>query len=62
LAPPAPKQPKPFCKFPVQLVIEAVLLVVAANVAFPLALVLVLAALALPTYCFAKAEPPEQEA
>ena|GEM_PF-6705500 len=62
MAPPAPKQPKVFCQFPVQLIIEALLFVVAANVAFPLALVLVLVALALPIYCFAKAEPPEQEA
>jgi hypothetical protein len=62
LVPPAPKQPKVFCQFPVQLVIEAILLVVAANVAFPLALILVLAALALPIYCFAKAEGPEQQA
>ena len=61
MAPPAPKQPKALCQFPVQLVIEAVLLVVAANVAFPLALALVLVALALPIYCFAKAEPPEQQ-
>ena len=62
MAPPAPKQPKVLCQFPVQLVIEAVLLVVAANVPFGLSLLLVLAALALPIYCFAKAEPPEQEA
>ena len=62
MAPPAPKQPVTFCQFPVQLVIEAVLLVVAANVPFGLSLILVLAALALPIYCFAKAKGPEQEA
>jgi hypothetical protein len=61
VAPPAPKQPKIFCQFPIQLVIEAILFVVAAFSPFPVALILVLAALALPTYCFAKAEPPEEE-
>lgn len=66
MAPPAPKQPKVFCQFPVQLVIQAVLLVIAAampvsHVPHPLSLLLVLAAVILPGYCFAKAEPPEGE-
>lgn len=60
MAPPAPKQPVPFCKFPVQLAIEVLLLAGAAFAPFAGALVLVLIALALPFYCFAKAEPPEQ--
>ncbi|KPV41508.1 hypothetical protein AN478_02780 [Thiohalorhabdus denitrificans] len=59
MAPPAPKQPKVFCQFPVQLVIEAILLVIAASVSFELALPLVLVAIVFPAYCFAKAEPPE---
>jgi len=62
VAPPAPKQPVPFCKFPVQLGIEVALLVAAAYTPFTLALLLVLAALALPIYCFGKAEAPEEAA
>lgn len=60
MAPPAPEQPKPFCRFPVQLGIEVILLGAAAAVPFGLALLLVLVALAYPIYCFAQAEPPEQ--
>ncbi|MFA9459473.1 hypothetical protein [Thiohalorhabdus methylotrophus] len=58
----APQQPKAFCQFPVQLVIEAILMVIAANVPFGLATVVVLAAIALPFYCFAQSEPPQQSA
>ena len=58
MAPPAPEQPKIFCQFPVQLVIEAILLVLAANVSFGWSLILVLAALALPIYCFGQAKAP----
>lgn len=60
MAPPAPKQPVPHCRFPAQIAIEAVLFTVAAFVPFQAALVLVLIAVAIPIYCFAKAEPPEE--
>ncbi|HKJ71667.1 MAG TPA: hypothetical protein VKA55_07955 [Gammaproteobacteria bacterium] len=61
---PAPKQPVSFCRFPAQLVIEAILLVVAGLLPagehpHPLGALLVLAALALPIFCFAKARAPE---
>ncbi|HKJ87501.1 MAG TPA: hypothetical protein VKA48_03245 [Gammaproteobacteria bacterium] len=62
MAPPAPKQPKLFCQFPLQLLIEAVLLTVAAYVPFAFALILAIAAITFPMYCFSKAEAPEQNA
>jgi len=61
VAPPAPKQPVPHCRYSSQIAIEAVLFLIAALAPFPVALVLVLIGIVIPFYCMAKAEPPEED-
>lgn len=64
MPPPAPKQPVLLCQFPVQLLVVAVLLAIGASlpagdIPHPATGLLSIVAIAMASFCFAKAKPPQ---